>query len=755
MAITPSGVSLFASLRLQNMVFDSEAKCGFNHPTITAGSGGSVAYSGSFGRTGGANEGCLLIESTASLQGASYAIPMRQRDLNSSSDSYASSARHCMTLLGRIERTAISAQGNSNSARINLFDLNGTAGSKVTFAIRGTTGSGFGKWFMGAGDDKGTVEIQDFLDTTVLIGFDYTPGGSMEVWMADVDGQPILDEMLHSLDWIKANGTKVVENLSTTTNGDVGGITFSNDTNVIVYGGGGKVSRKWRAFCLAQGDYPCQIDMRPGLGAMQGIHENEDGTWEVGVRVHCPPGRFDSTDSAVWVQLQSSTDGESFADITDANRQLPSNRDFHGSLRTGTLAAGVTHLRAQFYDGDPDGAGNLIGTGPVMTKPTSNKIATAFCNDHSGIARPWVSQKDAADRGAAIIIVGDDFGYPTGQAQSGNAQCTSLDDFNEVYLHILHDPYFAEASRAAAVHMMPGDHNSGKDAVAHSDWTSTASVTRWDNTTTAQRQTVLANARTIWHELFTTHMPNRQGYNADPALSGLDWACRWKGDASAAAWIYHMENVWRRGQVSDSLASNSSTNYGGSSLDQESAFGAWMANVGENDIAIWTTCRISGPPGIASVGDEWYDEYFDGVARLVAQFDANAARRAVDALHGLTGDRHYSESNTGLPAGSPLAGEWTIGPANVRHYGVDVTSTNNGANTALAVMPTGWTSGATWARNYGLITINEDGTLSGTVYELDDEGASTERGSATLGSPARTAAVHSRHERNRSAERMR
>lgn len=723
MAITPSGVSKFGSLWMHHRVFTSEFVCGMDNPNITG--GGTTAYAGDFGRTGGANEGCLSLSITNNNQNEVYDLGLRRRELGSTSDTFNDgSSRYRLMVLMRTELTSITNQGSPTSDRINLFSIIGAGGDELPFMYRGP--GTFGQWVMRVGGSAGSTRIQDFLNTTVLIGVDYTPGSEITVWMADVDGDAVLDQDTIDFSWLETNGTKVFEDLSTSENTENGGLRLRCDSAGLSFGGGGLVEHKYRAICYAHGDYPCRLDLTTGLGSMLGITEADDGTWSTGVWVHCPPGRFDSTDSEVWVQLQSSTDGSTFSDIAGAKAELLSARQHTGSLRTGDLDGAVTHTRARFYDGDPDGAGTLIGTGPTLTKPTSRTIASHFCHDHSGIARPWVCIKDAADRGAAIALHMDDFGYPTGQQQDGPQRCVTEDDFREVYLHILHDPYYAEATRSLAVAVMPGDHNSGEDSVVNSDWSSTALVTRWDGTTTAQTQVVLGRALTVWHQLFTSAMPNVQGYSATPSASGLDFHFQWKN-----AKVYCMENVWRRDQIADSLASNSTTNYGGSSLDQEDAFGNWAASIGATDVPILTTCRVNGPALLATVSDEWFSEYFDGFGRLVAEFDAQSSRDAADALIAVSGDRHYSEINSGLPSPAPIAAEATIGPANTRHFGTSVETTNNGDDTLLAVDPS-VRSGTSWARNYGIITPTAAGAASVIVYELGDDGASTEEGSAAL-----------------------
>ena len=718
MAVSAIGVTPAGPLGCFHRVFTDDIVAGYDDPDLDNVGDGSVEV-GAASWANYTDKGVLKLASGNDLPTAAARIywPLRVRETGTSGDISVRTDERSWTIMAECSYTldtsgggSITNRWNASNDRAALLQLSGSTAATESLNLRFVGGGDSSTTFLQVTEDNGTnsitgdINVNSFLDTRLFMVVDVTfessagaGDGTVDIWFYDASGTTgLARQRRFTAAEVRSAGTKVFETFSFGAPRAVGGIRLLNDAAGFSFSGSAQMLLEYGAIGLFDSNQDAVIDLDEGLGSLLSYSEVASTTYRQSIYAQCPPGTFDTTATEVWVQMQS-FDGIIWGDTGDA-KQFTAAKRWSGTVQSGTLTKTTnTKLRVQFYDGDPSGAGSLIGTGPELTPKHDPTIAHGTCATLA--ARPWTALLDAASQGCSAFSFAEDFTYPTG-SNSGNRvggntpRSTQTADFYDSYAIAFRDPAVRDALRGMSLQLaQPGDHPSGEDFIGNADFSDTTTdVQRWDGTT-LKMNVVVGNARTVWHDLFTSTQPNVQAFNATASSSGYDWY--WLIDGHM---IYNFESVKHRNLVSDSLLSNSTTSYPGTSLDQESAFGtAVAAAASAHKVVAITTVRVAGPNELTFL-DNWRDESAQsgdgetiaGFGRMVSQYSLNAPAGAV-GLVALTGDRHMTEGNEGR---NGLLFELTAGPSAANHWSESPLDHDNGTDTFVSAVQSGVVPGS-------------------------------------------------------------
>lgn len=726
MAIISNGVSNRSSLRFAHRLFYSESLCGWGRPTLTPGTGTITCEKSDIGTN------AVL---TLAGVNASMFFPCNQDIMGQSGELGTVPNDTSAIVLLTVDDDG--ADWNTASDRLTLFSLN-VNDTNVVMSLqvrRLTNGTTTLRAFADSSEYGNlSTAFDDLLLTRTAILVERSmatseTNGRVSVWAADATSAP----PIITAQWIKDNGSQYVNGTLAYVNGasgrdeEVGAFELYCSASALGTGVSPRV--QFEGVAVRTDGEDAFLDTQVGLGALVGADWGASGG--TGVFVHCPPGRWDTTATAVWAETEVRNAGGGGPTILRTKLELSSTFDYAAAFRTTALANGNYEVRVNFYDGDPGASGVLLGSGPWMSLDLRSKsnyrLGTAFCAGHNGLQGPLYGFETLESCDA--INFGDDWGYPTGNQSGtgGSGICTSVDDFVQAQLMLWLDPFVAKCLRSVPIWIQPGDHNFGIDAIQVEDHDSGTAEgqkvkTRWDGTTTAQHHAIIDNAQSVWHRFVTSGMPNVQGFTTDPATSGYDYYARLpNGDL-----IYALESVAYRGLVTDSLASDSVDTYPTSGRDQEADFET-VTDLFPDSRVYLCTVRAEGPAQLTFV-DNWFEGKINGMNRLVTAFGGKE-------LILLTGDRHLFEINK-APSFPGVLAEITAGAMAATQFSdpTDTTgwTTGRDADTIFSFLPTGITTTGSgeMCRAFGIVSVG-NGTFV-EAYQILDDGTIERVGRATI-----------------------
>ena len=718
MAVSAIGVTPAGSLAAFHRVFTDDIVAGYDDPQFDhVGDGSAEVAAASWSNY--TDRGVLKLASGNDLPTAAARMywPLRTRETGTTGDVSVRTDDRSWTIMAECSYTldtsgggSITNRWNAASDRAALLQLSGSTAATESLNVRFVGGGDSSTTYIQVTEDNGSnsitgnVNVNSLLGTRLFMVIDVTfessagaSDGKVDIWFYDASGTTgLARQRRFTAAEVRSAGTKVFETSAYGAPRAVGGIRLLNDAAGFTFSGSAQMLLEYGAIGLFDSNQDAVIDLDEALGSLVSYSEVTSTTYRQSVYAQCPPGAFDTTATEVWAQIES-FDGIIWGSNGDAKQFTAATR-WSGTVQSGTLTKTTnTKLRLKFYDGDPAGVGSLIGTGPDLTPRHAPTIAHGTCATLA--ARPWTALTDAVSQGCSAFSFAEDFTYPTGsnsgnRVAAGTPRCTQTADFYDSYAIAFRDVAVRDALRSMSLQLaQPGDHPSGKDFIGNADFSDTTTdVQRWDSST-LKMNVVVGNARTVWHDLFTSTQPNVQAFNATAASSGYDWY--WLIDGHM---IYNFESVKHRGLVSDSLLSNSTTSYPGTSLDQESAFGTAVAAAASADkVVAITTVRVAGPNEL-TFSDNWRDESAQsgsgstiaGFARIVARYNSNAPVGA-QGLVALTGDRHLTEGNTDR---NGLLFELTSGPIAANHWGESPLDHDNGFDTFVSAVQSGVVPGS-------------------------------------------------------------